>query len=480
MDNNATAKNNIDDVTEIFSLHGNYYPYNAPEINLSKTSTNSEFWRVLKPFSQIDEAHFLSYKWQVKETVSGLQGIKNFLQSVASDDFIKQLLLGVQQAPMTIRLTPYILSRIDWSDPVGDPIRRQFIPLAAEYVRDHPMLNLDSLAEQNDSPVPGLVHRYPDKALFLAQSTCPVYCRFCTRSYLIGQDTDTVTKVKYQNSTKHWRHIFDYLETQSQIEDIVVSGGDCYHLSPQMLEFIGESLLPIPHIRRIRFATKGLAVEPTKILTDHAWTDTLTRIVDRGRKITKHVALHTHFNHPNEISWITQKAANRLFERGVTVRNQSVLIRGVNNNSETMVSLVKKLAGMNIQPYYVYQHDLVKGVENLRTDLYTNIWLEKWVRGITAGFYTPTFVTDCPGGGGKRVSSSYEYYNRQTGVSVYIAPSIKQNRAFLYFDPLPYLKEEVQKAWFNPKEAQQFCAEALSQVSGLATAWKDHYLEALD
>ena len=450
-----------------------------PIITLSKTSNNSEFWRFSKPFKNIKKADFLSHKWQVKHTIFGLQAIKNFLQSVASDDFIEQVVLGLKQAPMTVRLTPYILSRIDWSDPVSDPIRQQFIPLAAEYVRDHPMLNLDSLAEQSDSPIPGLVHRYPDKALFIAQATCPVYCRFCTRSYLVGQDTETVTKVQHENSTKHWRLIFDYLDTQPQIEDIVVSGGDCYHLSPNMLEFIGESLLQIPHIRRIRLATKGLAVEPTKILTDHAWTDTLTRIVYRARKMTKHVALHTHFNHPNEISWITQRAADYLFERGVTIRNQTVLIRGVNDNSETMVSLVKKLAGMNVQPYYVYQHDMVKGVESLRTDLHTNIWLEKWVRGITAGFYTPTFVTDCPGGGGKRVSSSYEYYNRETGVSVYIAPSIKQNRAFLYFDPLRYLEKEIQKAWFNRKDAQQFCAEALSQVSDLSTAWKEQYLDAI-
>ena len=246
-----------------------------------------------------------------------------------------------------------------------------------------------------------------------------------------------------------------------------------------MLEFIGESLLQIPHIRRIRLATKGLAVDPTKILTDHAWTDTLTRIVDRARKMIKHVALHTHFNHPNEISWITQQAADHLFERGVTMRNQTVLIRGVNDNSETMVSLVKKLARMNIQPYYVYQHDMVKGVESLRTDLHTNVGLEKWVRGITAGFYTPTFVTDCPGGGGKRVSCSYEYYNRETGVSVYVAPSIKQNRAFLYFDPLPYLKKEIQQAWFNRKDAQQFCAEALSQVNDLSTVWKKQYLDVI-
>lgn len=446
----------------------------APATNLSKTSTNLEFWRVLKPFSEVNTSNFLSYKWQAKQTISGLQGIKTFLQSVASDDFIEQLMLGVQQAPMTVRLTPYILSRIDWSAPLSDPIRRQFMPLATEYVCDHPMLNLDSLAEQNDSPVPGLIHRYPDKALFLAQSTCPVYCRFCTRSYLVGQDTNIVKKVRYKNSTKHWQRIFDYLKVHLQIEDIVVSGGDCYNLSPRMLEFIADSLLNISHIRRIRFATKGLAAEPTKIVTDHAWIDTFTRVVDRARKMLKHVALHTHFNHPNEISWITQQAAAKLFKRGITVRNQSVLIRGVNDHPDIMIALVKKLAGMNIQPYYVYQHDMVKGVESLRTDLYTNVWLDKQVRGITAGFYTPTFVTDCPGGGGKRISASYEYYNRETGVSVYVAPSIKQDRAFLYFDPLPYLTKEVQKSWFNPQEAKKFCAEALSNVSDLSIARQEH------
>ena len=447
-----------------------------PVINVFSKDAQSEilndpqFWKFTQPFEGVKVEDFLSQKWQLKHTVSGLQSIENFLRSVTSDGFVKQVLLGIKKAPMAVRLTPYILSRIDWSDPISDPIRRQFIPLAAEYVCDHPMLTLDSLAEQDDSPIPGLVHRYSDKALFLAQPTCPVYCRFCTRSYMVGQDTDVIKKVQHESTPNHWRLIFAYLETQPKIEDIVVSGGDCYNLSPKMLELIGDSLLKIPHIRRIRFATKGLAVDPTKILTDKEWTNTLTHIVDRARKMNKHVSLHTHFNHPNEVSWITQQASGLLFERGITVRNQSVLIRGVNDNFSTMSSLVKKLAEMNIQPYYVYQHDMVKGVESLRTDLHTNISLEKWIRGLTAGFYTPTFVTDCPGGGGKRVSCSYEYYNRETGVSVYVAPSIKKNRAFLYFDPLSYLKEEIQEAWFDPKRAQEFCAEALSQIKEVSVA----------
>ena len=226
-------------------------------------------------------------------------------------------------------------------------------------------------------------------------------------------------------------------------------------------------------------STKGLAVDPTKILSDRHWTDTLTRIVDDGRKLNKHVAVHTHFNHPNEISWITQAAARLLFERGITVRNQSVLIRNVNDNFDTMATLIKMLGDMNIQPYYVYQHDMVRGVENLRTDLATNVELEKRIRGITAGFYTPTFVTDCPGGGGKRVSCSYEYYNQNKGIRVYTAPSIKSDHAFLYFDPLVSLRPDLREAWFNVDKAKEFCHEALSQVNCISSQWKDSYLNSI-
>ena len=440
---------------------------------------NTPFWKSLKPFEDISQEEFLSHRWQVKNSLYGEEAIEKFLRLVVSTDVVEQVLLGFKLAPMTVRLTPYILSRINWSKAISDPIRRQFIPLAAEFEQDHPMLTFDSLGEQGDSPLPGLVHRYPDKALFLPQSHCPVYCRFCTRSYLVGQDTDANKKVKYEQNIKHWKEIFEYIGSHRQIEDIVVSGGDCYNLSPKMLQFIGDALLEIPHLRRIRFATKGLAVNPTKILTDHEWTDTLTAIVDDGRKLNKHVAIHTHFNNPQEISWITQEAARKLFTRGVTVRNQSVLIRGVNDDFETMATLVKMLGQMNIQPYYVYQHDMVRGVETLRTDLETNITLEKQIRGITAGFYTPTFVTDCPGGGGKRVSSSYEYYDRNSGVSVYTAPSIKPDRAFLYFDPLVKLSPEIRKAWLNPTEAQQMCKDALSQVDGISEVWKDSYLSSI-
>src|SRR5262249_27340020 len=157
-------------------------------------------------------------------------------------------------------------------------------------------------------------------------------------------------------------------------------------------EAIGLTLLDIPNIRRIRFATKGLAIMPQKVLTHKEWLDAITKVVERGRKMHKEVVIHTHFNHPEEVTWISQKATDLLYERGITVRNQSVLLRGVNDSVDTMSTLVRRLSYINVHPYYVYLCDMVKGVEDLRTSLAAAERIEKGVRGVTAGFNTPTFV----------------------------------------------------------------------------------------
>ena len=323
---------------------------------------------------------------------------------------------------MAVRISPYMIASIDWKNPYKDPVRTQFLPLASRLLPDHPRLSLDSLHELEDSPVQGLTHRYVDKALFLPLNTCPVYCRFCTRSYAIGGDTDTVEKAQLATDPKLWEQAFEYIASRPELQDIVVSGGDAYQLPAKSLKKIGEALLAIPNVRRMRFATKGPAVMPMKILTDAAWTDALTSIVEQGRKLGKDVMLHTHFNSPNEISYITQQAMQVLFERGIMVRNQSVLIRGVNDDKHTMRKLIKQLGYMNVHAYYVYMHDMVKGVEDLRTTIQTAVDIEKFVRGTTAGFNTPTFLCDAPGGGGKRDLHSYDHYDRENGIAVYSAP----------------------------------------------------------
>src|SRR5262245_11421257 len=167
---------------------------------------------------------------------------------------------------MSVRVSPYLLSLIDWEHPYEDPLRRQFIPIASRLRPDHPKLGLDSLGERADMPVPGLTHRYVDKALFLALDTCPVYCRFCTRSYAVGIDTEEVEKFHLKAHDDRWRQVFSYIASRPELEDIVVSGGDAYQLRAEQVTEIGEALLAIPHVRRFRYATKGAAVMPQKIL----------------------------------------------------------------------------------------------------------------------------------------------------------------------------------------------------------------------
>jgi lysine 2,3-aminomutase len=429
------------------------------------------FWQRIPAYRTVDEATFLDHSWQAKNTITNPAKLLAAVQDLVPKAFYEDVEQGFHRSPMSIRVSPYLLSLIDWTDPYNDPLRRQFVPVASRLLPDHPRLTLDSLHEQADAPVPGLTHRYPDKALFLSLDTCPVYCRFCTRSYAVGVDTDVVDKVSLKATEERWERAFRYISERPELEDIVVSGGDSYQLKARQIALIGNRLLEMPNIRRIRFATKGPAVMPMKLITDTEWVDALTSVVERGRKLHKEVVLHTHFNHPNEITSITKRALDGVFERGIIVRNQSVLQRGVNDSVATMQLLVKRLGHCQVHPYYVYVHDLVKGVEDLRTTLQTALDIEKAVRGVTAGFHTPTFVVDAPGGGGKRVAHSFEHYDRDTGISVFAAPSVKPG-FFLYFDPIDTLAPDVQERWKSPAEQDRMveAAVAAAKANQNATA----------
>jgi lysine 2,3-aminomutase len=422
------------------------------------------FWQRIPAYREVSEAQFLDHNWQAKSSITKIDKLISTIQDLAPAEFIKDVELGMKKAPMSVRVSPYLVALIDWASPYVDPLRTQFFPLASRLLPDHPQLQLDSLHEQDDAPVPGLTHRYTDKALFLPLDQCPVYCRLCTRSYAIGLDTEEVEKVHLRASDERWQRAFKYIASRPELEDIVISGGDAYQLRANQITEIGEALLAMPNIRRLRFATKGPAVMPQKILTDEAWVDALTGVVDKGRKLHKEVVVHTHFNHPNEITGITEDAMNKLLERAIIVRNQSVLQRGVNDSPETMTALVKRLGHVNVHPYYVYVHDLVKGVEDLRTSVDTALHIEKHVRGSTAGFNTPTFVVDAPGGGGKRDAHSYEYYDRETGISVYTAPAVKPGKLFLYFDPLHQLSTSTQRRWEDPTERQTMIDDAIGRA----------------
>jgi lysine 2,3-aminomutase len=423
-----------------------------------------EWWRAIPAYKDVDEATFVDYKWQAKKSVTKPEKLLAAIQELAPEDFIEDVRAGFAAAPMAVRVSPYMISLIDWKNPAEDPIRRQFIPMGSELLPDHPKLDLDSLHEQADAPTPGLTHRYPDKALFLALDTCPVYCRFCTRSYAVGTDTEGVEKVSLKANADRWQAAFDYIRSRPELEDIVISGGDSYQLRSDHLRLIGDTLLDMPNIRRMRFASKGPAVMPQKILSDDAWVNAIADTVKRGRTLHKEVCIHTHFNHPNEITEHSKRAMDKLFELGITVRNQTVLQRGVNDDAETMGKLVKQLSYMNVQPYYVYIHGLVKGVENMRTTLQTALDIEKQIRGLTAGFNTPMFVTDAPGGGGKRDAHSFEHYDRTTGVSVYRSPNVDPNAFYCYFDPVDLLPAEGQARWADASQHGAIVDEAIDSA----------------
>ena len=435
-----------------------------PRSLVHRNLVEGPFWQKVPAYAGISEAEFLDHKWQAKNSITNVAKLLATVKGLVPDDFFHDAEEGFKRAPMSVRVSPYVLALIDWAHPYEDPLRIQFIPVASRSLPDHPKLNLDSLHERADAPVPGLTHRYPDKALFLPLDMCPVYCRFCTRSYAVGVDTEEVAKFQLRVNQDRWQQAFAYIASRPELEDIVVSGGDAYQLRPEQVTQIGETLLAMPNILRIRFATKGIAVMPQKILTDDPWTDAVTAIVERGRKLHKEVVVHTHFNHPNEITAITRLATDKLMERGITVRNQSVMIRGVNDRPEVMALLVKRLSYVNVHPYYVYMHDLVKGVEDLRTTLEVGLNVERHVRGVTAGFNTPTLVCDAPGGGGKRDAHSYEYYDRETGISVYTAPSVKPGATFLYFDPIDQLSPAGQARWADPAQHQKMVDEALEEA----------------
>jgi lysine 2,3-aminomutase len=209
-------------------------------------------------------------------------------------------------------------------------------------------------------------------------------------------------------------------------------------------------LLDIPHIRRIRLATKAVSVQPMKFTSDDDWFTAIVEMVQYGRERFKDVCLHTHFNHPNEVTPAVEAAMRRLHAEGGHVRNQSVLLRGVNDDAQTLIDLVTGLGRVNIHGYYTYLCDMVMSTEHFRLPLHVAQQLEKEVRGATAGFNTPLFIVDAPGGGGKRDVHSPEFQDAEYGVSVFRAPAVDAHAQYYYFDPLRSLGADAREAWQQP------------------------------
>ncbi|TWU35349.1 L-lysine 2,3-aminomutase [Novipirellula aureliae] len=455
MESGAT---NMPDLQQCRALPQSQQPQDRTETRvplLNYEFKQGAFWHRIPAWRHITETEFGDHQWQQRNCITSVENIESVLGGELPAGFANDLRAGLQRTPMRIRITPYIFSLIDWSSPQEDPLRRQFLPMGSQFTADHPCCMDDSLNEDGDRSAPFLTHRYPDKVLFLPVSVCPVYCSYCTRSRLVGGSTEAKSKTPYGASKDSWEETFAYIRRNTEIEDVVISGGDAFMLRAEIIEHIGNRLLEIPHVRRFRYATKGLAVLPMKITSDDAWVHALKRISDRGKSMMKEVCIHTHIGSEQEMSEWTFNAMQRLTEMGIKVRNQAVLLRGVNDSFDSMYRTIKKLSYLNIQPYLVFLHDMVPGCEHLRTTLSHAEQLFKQLLGTTAGFNVPRFVCDAPGGGGKRQISSYERYDREIGVSAWVAPRVKPGRIFYYYDPIDQLPESGQAIWANDDERKR-------------------------
>lgn len=325
------------------------------------------------------------WKWQLRNRIKTSDALSKIIP--LSDDEKNDIDQCLKQFRMAI--TPYYASLIN-PDDINDPVRRQCVPSIQETFPNNDDLE-DPLNEVGDSPVPGLVHRYPDRVLLLVTMCCSMYCRHCTRRRMVGEEDRPITEAAFQKCLA-------YIRNHTEVRDVLISGGDPLTMSDQKLEHIISELRAIPHVDIIRIGTRVPCVMPMRI------TPELCAMLKKYHPIW----INTHFNHPNELTKDAERACNRIEDAGIPLGNQSVLLRGINDNSETMKELVLKLVHCRIRPYYLYQCDLSKGIGHFRTDTDTGVKIIHDLQGFVSGFAVPKYVIDAPGGGGK-IPLQYNY-----------------------------------------------------------------------
>jgi lysine 2,3-aminomutase len=328
-------------------------------------------------YADVPDERWNDWRWQLSNRVNDLETFARILE--LSEEEIEGL-----GAPDKFRvdITPYFISLIDPADP-DDAIRRQVMPLGREQQAFTAMME-DSLAEDRHSPVPGLVHRYPDRVLMLVTTQCASYCRYCTRSRIVGDPTQNFNSRDFEAQ-------LDYLRRTPQVRDVLLSGGDPLTMAPKLVERVMRGLRDIPHIEIIRMGTRVPVFMPQRVDED------LCEMLARYHPVW----MNLHFNHPDEITPEVSRAVDKLTRAGIPVGNQSVLLAGVNDCVHIQRSLVHKLVENRIRPYYLYQCDLVAGSGHFRTPVGKGLEIIEGLRGHTSGYAVPTYVVDAPGGGGK-------------------------------------------------------------------------------
>ncbi|MCG2788098.1 MAG: lysine 2,3-aminomutase [Anaerolineae bacterium] len=328
-------------------------------------------------YKDVPDEKWNDWRWQLSNRLNSVEDIEKILPLSESERKALQT-----QGIFRVDVTPYFISLIDPED-LEDPIRLQIIPRAEEMQSFTAMME-DSLAEDRHSPVPGLVHRYPDRVLMLVTTQCASYCRYSTRSRIVGDPGQTFKREEFEMQ-------IDYLKRTPQVRDVLLSGGDPLVLAPKILEELLGRLREIPHIEIIRIGSRVPVFMPMRI------TQELCDMLEKYHPLWMNI----HVNHPNEISAELAAATDRLTRAGIQLGNQAVLLAGVNDNVHIQRDLVHRLVRIRVRPYYLYQCDLVEGAGHFRTPVAKGIEIMEGLRGHTSGYAVPQFIVDAPGGGGK-------------------------------------------------------------------------------
>ena len=329
-------------------------------------------------FPQATEAQWNDWRWQIRNRFRTKAEIERVLH--LSDSEVRALEHGKKGFPVAI--TPYYMSLLDPDNPM-QPLRRCVIPVSEEYnISDEE--KVDPLSEDRDSPVKGLVHRYPNRVLFLSTDFCSTACRYCTRSRLIGA-------THHECKHDYWDKAIQYIAEHEEVQDVVVSGGDPLTLPTETLEKLLARLREIPHVSIIRLGTKTTSVLPQRITT---------RLVNMVAKYHP-VFVSIHATHPDELTPEMKAACERLANAGMPIGSQTVLLKGINDDPETMRKLMMGLLSFRVKPYYIYQCDPVPGSRHFRTPVQTGLDIIKHLRGFISGYAVPHYVIDAPNGGGK-------------------------------------------------------------------------------
>lgn len=328
-------------------------------------------------YADVPDEKWNDWRWQLSHRLNTVEEIEKVVP--LSDSERKALQTS---GLFRVDITPYFISLIDPDDP-NDPVRIQIIPRAEEMQAFTAMME-DSLAEDRHSPVPGLVHRYPDRVLMLVTTQCASYCRYCTRSRIVGDPGQTFSRQEFEAQ-------IEYLKRTPQVRDVLLSGGDPLVLAPKILEEILRRLREIPHIEIVRIGSRVPVFLPMRV------TQELCEMLEKFHPLW----INIHINHPNEISQELAEACDRMTRAGIPLGNQSVLLAGVNDCVHIQRELVQKMTRIRVRPYYLYQCDLVEGAGHFRTPVAKGIEIIEGLRGHTSGYAVPQFIVDAPGGGGK-------------------------------------------------------------------------------